>query len=295
MKIDSTHKIYINLLPNYANTCQLAFGAAHSCVFQSSDTDYSIYLDSFKQRNLAKFCGLQAFDFYPIRKDAVTTKLYYDSNWYKNLEKFLTEGKSTSASFWAFAQTAYGRDTSTARGFQSLPALRLQVYSDLAYGAQGIIYYTYSPSTRATDTCPDCTPINAHGDPTKFYGILDTMNKEVKNLSRFFANAKLDGVRHSAEKLPDGTTLLSPAFLDSFGIKLQYKNQILVSVLEKKGNYNLIILNKDLENCAVIKIHSHEKMWKIKKDGTSCDIGFDDKTNIEPGDALIYTFQKKNR
>jgi hypothetical protein len=68
------------------------------------------------------------------------------SDFYANLEVCSTKAREAGIPFWAFALT-------TAHLSYPVPTmgqLRYQVYSNLAYGAQGIEYYTYWKPADAT-------------------------------------------------------------------------------------------------------------------------------------------------
>ncbi len=80
-----------------------------------------------------------SFDYYPVMKD------HLSKSWYQNLEQIAAESKKAGLPFWAFALTTnYDNDHVTP---QTIAAMRLQVYSNLAYGAQGIQYFTYWSAT----------------------------------------------------------------------------------------------------------------------------------------------------
>ena len=76
---------------------------------------------------------LLSFDHYPVVGDTCRPE------WYENLEIFSDEARKAGKPFWAFS-------LATSHGPNPVPTpamLRLQVYSDLAYVAQGIQYFTY--------------------------------------------------------------------------------------------------------------------------------------------------------
>src|ERR1700743_2527262 len=119
--VDNSHICYVNLLPNYATPHQ--FGS----------NSYQEYLDAYTREVPIQ---MLSFDHYPI---IGLTKPAMRGGWYSNLEMVSETSKKSGKPFWAFALTV----AFTPYPDPTLAALRLQVYSDLAYGAQGIEYFTY--------------------------------------------------------------------------------------------------------------------------------------------------------
>ena len=76
----------------------------------------------------------------------------------------------------------------------TLPELRLQVFSDLAYGAQAIQYFTYRGLQ--------------HDEPTEVYNLVKTVNQEVQQLAGIFLGAQVISVSHTGSEIPEGTTAL---------------------------------------------------------------------------------------
>jgi hypothetical protein len=119
-----------------------------------------------------------SFDFYPVLKDHRSKK------WFENLEQFSDEAKKAGKPFWAFALTTNYDDGHLTP--QTLAALRLQVYSNLAYGAQGIQYFTYWSAT--SSNVPSIgdqrgAPISASGKRSVVYDRVKLMSREIKDLS----------------------------------------------------------------------------------------------------------------
>ncbi len=180
---DNKHYCYLNLLPTYAPLEAL------------KTKSYREYVNLFiKEVNLP----FVSFDHYPV----VGNDLRGD--YYENLEIVADESRKAGKPFWAFA-------LSTAHDpypIATMAALRLQVYSNLAYGAQGIQYFTY--------WTPLGTPWDFHQAPitetlqrSEVYDRVREMNKEIKALSFVFLGAKVRSVSHTGKDIPVGTTRLN--------------------------------------------------------------------------------------
>ena len=130
--VDSSKLLYLNLFPNYASLGHLGVKT------------YLEYVERFiKEVQL----GLVSFDHYPICFEGVRPE------YYANLEDIAKAAKAAGEPFWAFA-------LSTAHDPYPVPNdahIRFQIFSNLAYGAQGLQYFTY--------TTPLGTRWNFHNAP----------------------------------------------------------------------------------------------------------------------------------
>ena len=118
--MDNEHFCYLNLFPT----------GPKEHLDQLGVKSYREYVSRFDEQVPLPFL---TFDHYPITRDGLKAE------WYENLEEFSDEARKAGKPFWAFA-------LATSHGPYPVPTpamLRLQVYSDLAYGAQGIQYFTY--------------------------------------------------------------------------------------------------------------------------------------------------------
>ena len=227
--IDSTHLFYINLLPYYR---QDWFTAA-----AKADT-YSEYI----KKASALQCQQISFDFYPITTDGIR------STWYYNLEMVRQESLTTNKPFWGFVlstpHSVYPQPT--------LASLRLQVYSNLVYGAQAIQYFTYwSPTPRNYDY--HNAPIDVNGKKTKTYDLVQKMNKELKQVSKLFYGAKVLSVHHLGA-IPEGATRQTEMPINIRSLKIVGRQGAIISQLEKNGHRYLAIVNKSHEKTLTVRI-----------------------------------------
>jgi hypothetical protein len=272
--VDSKHFCYVNLFPNFADSTQLG------------TKSYLKYMHEYTDKVPIAFIS---FDYYPVMKDRLM------KTWYENLEQISVESKRTGKPFWAFAlTTTYDNDHVNP---QTLAAMRLQVFSDLAYGAQGIQYFTYWSATSINGPSSEDqrgAPINAAGKRSVVYDRVKQMSEEIRNLSGVFLGAKMVWVRHASKgMIPSGTirlTSLPPQIrvLDAGGAP------ILVSLLEK-GDFNyLVVVNKDFLNTINLTFDGDETVKKVQKDGTLVAASaYESTMELDPGDVAIYQFPAK--
>lgn len=274
--VDNTHFCYVNLFPNFADSVQLG------------TKSYKEYVQEYIKQIPVQFVS---FDYYPVLKDRLS------KTWYQNLEQISEEARNADKPFWAFALTTnYDEDHLTP---QTLAAMRLQVYSDLAYGAQGIQYFTYWSATSVNSPSGEDqrgAPISVAGKRSVVYDRVKQMSEEIKNLSGVFLGSKVVSVRHTGMgKIPVGTirlTALPKAIkvLDTNGAPS------IVSVLEKGGNSFLVVVNKDFLNSMKLLVYGDESVTKVLKDGTLVPASaYESSLELDPGDAAIYMFPTEKK
>lgn len=267
--VDDKHFCYLNLLPTYASLEML--GAK----------SYRDYVHRFIQEVPLQ---LLSFDHYPI---VGQTNNDVRADWYENLEIFADEARKANKPFWAFAltvaHTPYPRPTTA--------GLRLQVYSNLAYGAQGIQYFTYStPVSTIWDF--NHAAIGEGGKRTEVYDKVTQMNKEINALSGVFLGAKVLSIYHTGDAIPSGTIRLAELPAPIKKLATDGKGAV-VSFIEN-GNRNFaVIVNKNLTENMNLTIEGESTLQKIMKDGSVVSASlYAPTTAVEPGDVAIYSWLK---
>ena len=282
--IDKKHYCFVNLLPDI-NSNRSKFGTK----------DYKEYIDTFDQLFPAPYLS---FDFYPIVDGGVHPR------WYENMEFFANKYRTEGRPFWAFALTtsylAYSNDAAQpsltdfyqlydtykpektfVHDIPTLASLRLQIYVDLAYGAQGIEYWSFRGFG---------SPLDAQGKRTVVYDRLLKVSNEIQLLSGVFMGAKVISVAQTGLEVPIGTKQLSqlPA---PFRLLETTGEGAVVSVLENGKNTFLVIVNRDFKNTMKLIISTDDSVKKVLKDGTMIPAtDYANATEVEPGDVAIYMF-----
>lgn len=228
-KTDDSHLFYMNLLPYSDPEKSLKGIKANS---------YPEYLQAFT----ASSCQQISFDFYPVTTKGIRP------TWYHNLEMIRQESLRSGKPFWGFALSMPHDVPFTPHTYYPAPtlaALRLQVYSNLAYGAQAIQYFTYWTPDDSQGFHFHDAPISSDGKRTKTYGVVQKMNRELKEIARLFYGAKILSVHHLGSTIPEGTTRLTKTPENLSSLKMISRKGAIVSQLEKNGHRYLAIVNKD--------------------------------------------------
>ena len=282
LKADNSHYCFVNLYPNI-NSNQSKFGTK----------DYREYVDTFDKMFPAPYLS---FDFYPVVDGSLHPR------WYENLEFYGSKYKTENRPFWAFALTtsylAYSDDSpqptlddfyqlykvykpekTFVHDIPTLGELRLQVNSNLAYGAQGIEYWSFRGFG---------SPLDEQGRRTVIFDRLKQVSTEIQQYASVFKGAKLVSVAHTGENIPNGTNRLAtlPA---SIKVLETTGDGAIVSVIENNGNHFLVIINRDFKQAMQMVIYTDEQVKKVIEDGLLVPAReFAPSTEIEPGDKAIY-------
>src|SRR5690606_30992360 len=155
--------------------------------------------------------------------------------WYKNLETIKDESTKSNIPFWAFAMaTAHGSYPIT-----DINQLRLQVFSNLAYGAKGIQYFTYQTPSKNDY---HMGPIERDGRKTVVYDYVKEINEEVQSLSSIFSTSRVIKVSHYGDNIPEGTKPFTTAPSNIKSLKIRGGNA-LISELKSEVNSFFLIQN----------------------------------------------------
>lgn len=282
--LDKNHYCYVNL-PRITHLDPR---------FGRGTENYKEYVNDFILKLNPGFLSYDNYTIYYMKdKNELTT----DPHMFENLEVIKNAANKANINFWAFCLTA-----SHSVGFgkriypePSTGMMRLYVYSDLAYGAQGIEYFTYwLPPTKDTSIVRSSekyfsAPISYEGKKGLIYDRLKTINTEIKNLSFVFAGAKVKWVRHTGTQIPMGTTKLNKE-LESTPFKvLNASGGLIVSLMEKADKNYLVLVNRDYSKSIDLNIETEPIVKRVLKSGVMIDS--EKKLEISEGDAVIYTWK----
>uniref|UniRef100_UPI003A921665 hypothetical protein n=1 Tax=Parabacteroides faecis TaxID=1217282 RepID=UPI003A921665 len=243
--VDNSKFCYLNLFPTGGEEHLKFLGVQN----------YREYVSRFNKEVPLPFLS---FDHYPVLGDNVLK-----AEWYENLEEFSDESAKVGKDFWAFA-------LATKHGPYPIPtqaSLRLQLYSDLVYGAQGLQYFTYW--TPAGDSFYDYQhgPIGLDGKRTEIYDLVKEMNAEIKSIAGIFLGAKILSVRHTGSVIPRGTKRLTNLpekvkVLDTHGYGA------IVSLIENGDKKYLTIVNRNLKDTMELTFYADPSVKRVFKDGS---------------------------
>ena len=266
---DDSRLLYLNLLPNYATPEQ--YGTK----------TYKQYVERFiREIGL----GFVSFDHYPVLSDRDNS--YLREGYYENLEDVSSVCRKAEIPFWGFAlATAHGPYPVMTRSM-----LRLQVFSNLAYGAQGLQYFTYWTPTPAEQAGLNYrnAPIDNNGKRTEVFDLIKELNAEVRRLTPVFLGASIIDVAHTGKKIPLGTH--SPKRLPSAIRNIHSSGEgFIVSYFTNHNKNYFMVVNRDLHHRQQAHVEAADIVRRILSDGTSAPASlYSCNLWLEPGDYLLY-------
>lgn len=269
-KADDTKLLYLNLFPNYVSPEHLG---AES------------YADHVAQFIREVKLGMVSFDHYPVVFDGVRRDYFY-----ANLEDVASEAKKAGVPFWAFSlSTAHDPYPVADRA-----AMRLQIFTNLAYGAQGIQYFTYT--TPGTETWNfHNAPIDENSQRTEVWDRVAEINHEVKALTKVFLGAEMLKVRHTGESIPAGTVALAEGDLPKQITKVEAEKEgVTVSQLKNGTKRYLMIVNHDIYVPQRVTVECAAEVMRYLPNGKVVPAStYSPSLYVEPGDMLLFGWREK--
>jgi hypothetical protein len=176
--LDPWHPVYINLFPTYANEAQLGTPTYEEHVRRFLETVRPPFL---------------SFDHYPVTETGLRP------DYYRNLEIVRAMAAARGLDLWAFALV-------TPHAVYPPPTaghVRLQLWSDIAYGAKALQYFTFA-TPEGTDYRWGSGLIDKSGRPGPAYGIARAVNAEIRRIEGLVLGWTSLAVYHTGP-LPLGT------------------------------------------------------------------------------------------
>lgn len=220
-KLDPQAKCYINLLPNIGNEMLKSIGV----------NSYPEYLKEYSKIEQPQI----SYDFYPVQGKAVR-----NDKWYPILEDIRNESLRTGKPFWAYIlcvpHAMYPMPT--------LGHLRLQCYINLAYGAQGIQYFSYSTPAPTNHYDFHDGPLLRNGKKSSTYKLVKKMNAELKPVASLFWQSKVTNIEH--RKCLNG--------------------EVVVSHFKKGDKRYTCFVNKSAEKEVTVPVRPSDYDCRVRKD-----------------------------
>lgn len=229
--LDPTRLIYTN---HYAlNDTGLHYFALEN----GRPMGYEDYINDW----LATDPDMLSYDYYPYLASGVDEKVHYQT-----LEFLRKQCLLNDKDLWVYIQSVAYDTFFIVKPNES--QMRFQVYSSLAYGVKGYVYFTY-----ATEAGPGLEGIMHDGlilpDGSKndTYEYAKKINGEVLNLGSTLLSLTSLAVYHTGDLPPSTEALPSTFFLQPSSADAE--SSMIISYFENEvGRKFVMVVNKDLEN-----------------------------------------------
>ena len=270
--LDPDHPVYINLNPEGS---QAGLGTK----------TYYEYVEAY-----IRDCGVKflSYDMYPCRPDDDPD--YPDgivSYWWRSNEIVASLTKQYGIPWWGFAASCWIDKELHLFAKPTVENLRLQVYSNLTYGAQVIQYFVILQYGGT-----DFAPIMVDGTwNEEAYGILKDFNTELHRRGWVFDGCTMEKVRHT-NTAPAWTTRFANSDLPQEVASLSTDQEALVGFIENLGNKYITVVNKSLREKMTLEAVFNDMVYTIARDGRFSEQFAGPATfTIDEGDMLVIKYK----
>ena len=263
---DSTHPLYINLFPTYAPFSSFPNG------------DYEQYVSKFVDQFSPSFLS---FDHYPITNKGVR------KDFYKNLAIISSIANQHHIPFWAFAcSVKYSGGVPAPK----LEHLKFEVFSALAFGAQGIEFFTYTtPRREHGGNHFSHAPLDNNQNRTKTYDYVKEVNTRLRSVEGYFTDAKVKYIGALGGPL-EGISTYQTNELPKGIVSVLSTNTLLASWMQNSTSSIFVLVNTDINKKSTVTIDVDTSIRKISNDGQLVSVSPIEE--LLPGDMLVYLLDR---
>lgn len=260
---DREHPFYVNLLPSHANSTLLGTNS------------YEEYINSFIDSLRP---SVVSFDNYPFKNSGLR------NNYYSNLGLIAHYSQQYNIPFWAFACSV---KYSESVPIPKLEHIKFEVFCSLAYGAQGIEYFTYTtPRKEHGGDHFSYAPIDVNQNKTDTYYYIKEVNFRIRSIESYILGAKPLYVGSLGANSLEGVELYKSNNYPP-GIKsIKTTNTLLASWIQNDQSSIFMLVNTDVTKPAFINIKYDDSISKLSNDGQIVSVSPIEE--LPPGDMIVY-------
>jgi hypothetical protein len=236
--LDPKHIAYINLLPIHATSCIGGYPFVNDdAQFPQIVKDYDNHLEKYLSQVKPK---LLSYDEYDLIESGGPIPLEGNGMlgmYFPNLEMIREKALKYQIPFNnIFLVTPHKHVFGTYRD-PTFEELRFLVYTTLAYGGRGIMYFTYAPVPEFNSD----GIIQSNGKKSKHYDEVSRLNHEIRSLAPVLCTLHSDGVYH-AGRMPK---LGRPLPEDGIVRRVEGADAVVSYFSDAKGARYVMVVNKD--------------------------------------------------
>lgn len=256
-EFDTDHLLYGNLLNISTSMAAIGFGS------------YDEYIHTY-MREVGT--GFISYDYYPVRQYDSTGEIYIEPDFFANLEVVAKLAKYYHTSFWAFAHSVASNCGKEGVSYPTPQEdhMRVQIFGNLAYGAQGVQYFTYKcPNPYDGYTYYDA-PINLDNEKTDVWYMVQRINRDIHALTWVFLGAEFLRAGHTNATTPQGCMRLTPEMLPQGIASVSSDGPgVCVSMLQNGSNLFMMVLNGDISVTQTVTVVKETAVKRVLMDGTT--------------------------
>ena len=284
--------VYVNMIPFVPNISR-AFGPVENCDIKDYDGFISRFDEVFDPEILS-------YDSYGVGK--YDGRRYRKSDIYRNLAYYRRRSEQGGKPFWAYVlgmEVTYPK-TATHRhetGYWTPDAVSmgLEARSALAFGAQGLVYWTMVQRPDAKNADGDIVeaypsaPIDLYGNPTPLLDAVRKVNSDIRRYEDIFVGGTVKDVVFTKDPAPKeklGLDLYDPDA--GFGPVRSVTSDgdgLTLSRIENEGRNYLVIVSFDIDRNQQVRLQFDRPMKHLSTNQTTTHT----EITISPGAWAIFS------
>lgn len=261
-------------------------------------SNYGDYLE-YVQQKIAPPVWSYSLNFVSYKNGSSALSIDYGL-FFTKLEQFNLVAQATGQVMWTSCRCRKTSSVLSDMPAPTLASMRFEVFSALAYGSQGIVFNTYSNPPVSMGDQYSHSPINANGQKSDTWYIVQQVISEIKRYSDVFLGGIPLMIRHTGSTIYPGTNALigeiGPCQSVSSGTA-----GVLVSHFTNQGQDYLIVVNHDFQKQqqVTLKFASNrfvEELTVLNLDNVSSTVVNSDGSRsvtrtLDPGGYLIFKWR----
>lgn len=272
VKDDPNTMVYMNLI-----------GGLHK-TFTGDAKSYAEYLQNM-QKDFKP--DVWSFDVYPISLEKGKIVVDYNA-FFSDMEAYRNISTQTGRPFWSYCLSMAYKNKSYDMPAAKEEYLSFEAFTALAYGAQGIVYWTYAlrPSTK-TETYSSAL-VDMQGKKSQAWYAAQKVNQRIRKFNDVFYGCKVTDVKHTGRTVYKGTTRLTGAF-GPFSKVTSANSGVLCSYIENNGQKYVVMVNHDVLNAqkVTLTLKSGKKVKDLDTD-TEYQSGKAFSVSLPKGGVMIF-------
>ena len=218
-------------------------------------------------------------------------RVFLKERWYETLETTSAFAAERGIPMFAFALlSAHRHYPGQDYPVPTMEHFRLQQYSNLAYGAQGLEYFRWY--IKEPYHGYNSAPILYDGKRGPMFERVREFNAELQARAYVFVGAKVVKVRHAGIDIPLGTKRFEEKDLPSFvtAFSTLKNGEAVVSYLKNGGRDYFMVVNRSPNDDMAFTAKFAPGAEIVRRDGSRASLdAYSDVFWLDPGDAAIFT------
>lgn len=248
-KLRKYYQVIKNCNPNFLIYISLIGVPNKSCI--GPNTSYAEYLDDIEKIFNP---DVWAYDLYPIYEKNRKLHVKYE-DFYRDLELFSQKSKETGQPFWSYCQSmAVKFANGASMPAATVPYLRFEAFSALAYGAQGLVYWTYGQRLNQKNETYLSALVDLDGNKTPAWYAAQQVNNEINALNFVFYKSELVDCRHTGDAIYGDAKRLTGA-MGPLNRITTGSSGVIVSHLITGGKNYLVIVSRDPFGAQTVRLN----------------------------------------